>query len=218
MSIKKSVSFLVLIVLCICGIFFFENQKYLIISLSLSLVSLYFFSLWTEKKSFGERRIAVSAVMTALSVAGRFIPVIKPVTSLVIISGMCLGCETGVITGIMTAFVSNFYFGHGPWTSFQMLAWGFIGFMSGVLSEFIRKNRYVLLGYGLLCGIAYSFIMDIWTVLWYNGSFDLKLYLSALVSAVPYTISYAVSNVIYLYFLSGAFVKKLNRLITKYRI
>ena len=217
-TVKITVPFILVPLLAVGGTLVFRTEKYLIVSMAVAVFSLLLFSVSFERKSTGERRLAVSAVMTALSVAGRFIPVFKPVASLVIITGVCLGSETGFLTGAMTAFLSNFCFGQGPWTSFQMLAWGLIGFMAGVFSKVLRKNRYVLIAYGFLCGIAYSFIMDIWTVLWYSGRFDPKLYLSALLSAVPYTVSYAVSNAVYLYFISDSFIRKLSRIKTKYRI
>lgn len=59
------------------------------------------------------------------------------------------------------------------------------------------KSRGLLLLYGLIAGIAYSFIMDIWTVLWYNGTFNVGLYGAALLSAVPHTIAYMVSNLLF---------------------
>ena len=99
--------------------------------------------------------------------------------------------------------------------AFQMLAWGLIGLFAGIFSEKLLKSRALLLIYGALTGIAYSFIMDIWTVLWYNRGFDIKLYLAALVSAVPYTVSYAVSNVLFLYLLAKPFGEKLSRIKTK---
>lgn len=99
-----------------------------------------------------------------------------------------------------------------------MLAWGLIGLFAGIFSEKLLKSRTLLLLYGALTGVAYSFIMDIWTVLWYNQGFDIKLYLAALVSAVPYTVSYAVSNVLFLYLLAKPFGEKLERIKTKYGV
>ena len=76
----------------------------------------------------------------------------------------------------------------------------------------------LLLIYGALCGVMYSFIMDIWTVLWYNKGFSLGLYGAALVSAIPYTLSYMVSNVLFLALLFKPFGVKLERVRVKYGI
>ena len=162
--------------------------------------------------------MVIAAVMTALCFAGRFIPILKPIAALTIITALYLGGEAGFLVGAMSAILSNFYFGQSPWTAFQMLAWGLIGLFAGIFSEKLLKSRALLLIYGALTGIAYSFIMDIWTVLWYNRGFDIKLYLAALVSAVPYTVSYAVSNVLFLYLLAKPFGEKLSRIKTKYGV
>lgn len=73
----------------------------------------------------------------ALTVAGRaafyWAPQVKPVSALVIVAGVCLGAESGLLTGAMSAFLSNFFFGQGPWTPWQMFGFGLIGFLAGVL-------------------------------------------------------------------------------------
>ena len=182
------------------------------------MLALLLFTAGFEKRSTGTRRMVITAVMTALCFAGRFIPFLKPISALTIITGMYLGGEAGFLVGALTAVLSNFYFGQGPWTAFQMLAWGMIGLFGGVLSPLLRKNRMFLLGYGLIAGLMYSFTMDIWTVLWYAEGFSIKLYLSALVTAIPYTASYAVSNVLFLALLAKPFGEKLERIKIKYGV
>ena len=49
----------------------------------------------------------------------------------IMLTAMYLGSEAGFLTGAMAALLSNFYFGQGPWTAFQMLAWGLIGWIAG---------------------------------------------------------------------------------------
>lgn len=43
--------------------------------------------------------------------------------------------ETGFLTGAITAFVSNMFFGQGPWTPWQILAFVLVGFSAGSLRE-----------------------------------------------------------------------------------
>ena len=158
------------------------------------------------------------SVLTALSVAGRFIPLLKPVAAMTILSGVYLGGEAGFLVGALSAVISNFYFGQGPWTPFQMFAWGLIGLIAGYLSRPMQKSRGLLLLYGLIAGIAYSFIMDIWTVLWADGYFNLSRYAAAVISAAQFTIIYAVSNVIFLLVFSKPIGKILERIKEKYRL
>ena len=216
--IKITVPFAIIPAIAILGALAFDEKKHIIISLAAAVFSLLLFAAGFEKKSTGTRRLVIAAVMTAMCFAGRFIPFLKPVAALTIITALYLGGEAGFLVGALSAVLSNFYFGQGPWTAFQMLAWGLIGFLAGIFSKKLLKSRVLLLIYGALTGIAYSFIMDIWTVLWYNQGFDIKLYLAALVSAVPYTVSYAVSNVLFLFLLAKPFGEKLGRIKIKYGV
>ncbi|MDR0499952.1 MAG: ECF transporter S component [Coriobacteriales bacterium] len=83
------------------------------------------------------RELAVIAVLTALAVVGRAIffmlPQFKPVAAIAIIAGVALGAESGFMVGALSAFLGNFIFGHGPWTPFQMLAFGSVGYFAGLL-------------------------------------------------------------------------------------
>ena len=158
------------------------------------------------------------AVMTAVSVLGRFIPFFKPITAITVITAMYLGGEAGFLVGSLSALLSNFYFGQGPWTAFQMLSWGLIGLVAGFLSEQLKRSRVFLLIYGVVSGIVFSLIMDVWTVLWYSAGFDWDLYLASVGAAVPHTILYAVSNFIFLFVLAKPFGDKLTRIKIKYRV
>ena len=196
----------------------FSARSYAFVSLAVAALSVALFISGFEKKQTGARRLVIVTVLIALACAGRFIPLIKPVASIVIISGIYLGGEAGFLTGAFSALISDFYFGQGPWTPFQMLAWGLVGLFAGLSSGVLKKSRAALLVYGALAGAAYSAIMDVWTVLWYNGAFDIKLYIAALGTAAHYTDSYAASNVIFLWVLARPFGQKLERMHIKYGI
>lgn len=195
-----------------------DSKRHLLISFGVAILAVVLFLTGFERKLTGSRRLVLVACMTALCVAGRFIPFFKPVTALTIITGMYLGGESGFLTGAMSALLSNFYFGQGPWTPFQMLALGLLGLCSGWLNRPLKRSRPMLLLWGVLAGIAYSMMMDVWTVLWYDGGFRLELYLSALLTALPYTAAYAVANFIFLWVLAKPFGEKLERVRIKYGV
>ncbi|MBR0087757.1 MAG: ECF transporter S component [Lachnospiraceae bacterium] len=196
----------------------FRQQHYSVTTLVVLVLSLLLFAAGYEKKKTGSRRMVLAAVMTALAILGRFIPYIKPMTALIILSGMYLGAETGFMTGALAAAVSNFYFGQGPWTPFQMFALGMIGLTAGFFSRPLKEKKLLLLVYGGFSGIVYSLIMDIWTVLWYNEGLVFELYKAAVLSAVPYTITYCISNVVFLAVLGRPIGEKLERIHVKYGI
>jgi len=202
----------------IAGNFFIDEKKHLFVSLTVVFLAFVFFISGIERKNIGTRRLVIISVMTALCVIGRFIPFFQPITALTIITAIYLGGESGFMVGASAAFLSNFYFGQGPWTPFQMLSWGLIGLIAGYLEKMLFKNKVFLIIYGVLSGIVYSLIMDVWSSLWYNGMFDLSYYKASIITALPYTLIYSISNFLFLMFLSEPFGKKLLRIKIKYGI
>ena len=204
------------------GVFVFRENMYAWISVVCVILALVLFYASFDKKIVGTRRMVIIAVMTALSVISRavfaMIPAFKPITSIVIITAIWIGPESGFLVGSLTAVISNFQFGQGPWTPFQMFTWGMIGLIAGYLGDPLRRSRVALAVYGALAGIAYSMIMDVWTVLWYGEGFRWDLYVAALGTALPYTIGYAVSNMIFLLVLGRPFGEKLQRVKIKYGV
>ncbi len=72
------------------------------------------------------------AVMCGIAVAARtafiWLPHFKPMAAIVIIAGVAFGAESGFLVGAVSALVSNFIFGQGPWTPWQMFAFEWLGF------------------------------------------------------------------------------------------
>ena len=163
------------------------------------------------------------SVMTAISVVGRFIfgpiPFFKPVTAIVVLTGIYMGPESGFLVGSLSAVVSNIFFGQGPWTPFQMFSWGVIGLVAGIPGlRAILRHRVPLVIYGIFAGMAYSGIMDIWTVFSLEGGWNWSRYLVALGTAVPVTITYCVSNVVFLMLTIKPIGEKMNRIQVKHGI
>ena len=204
------------------GALIFRDRQYAYITLCVAVLSCLPFFLHFERSANDVKRLILIAVMVALSVAGRmlFAPLqhFKPVTALVIITAMYFGSEAGFLTGALSAVLSNFYFGQGPWTPFQMFSWGMIGFFSGLLAPLLRRSRIALCIWGGIGGVLYSFLMDIWTVLWADGYFNLPRYFAAIASAVPVTAVYVVSNILFLLVLAKPIGKLLARMKTKYSL
>ncbi|MDR2106138.1 MAG: ECF transporter S component [Coriobacteriales bacterium] len=127
-----------------------SSPNYYLLALGVILVALVLMVVRFEGRKPRAREVVVLAVMTALAVAGRaaffMLPQFKPVAAIVIITGVALGAESGFLVGALAAFLSNFIFGQGPWTPFQMFAFGLIGFVAGLL--FHRQDR------GMQWGVA----------------------------------------------------------------
>lgn len=174
-----------------------------------------------EKSEKNSRITVIVAVMTALAVVGRFafaqIPGFKPVTAVVIITGIYLGRQAGFMTGALAALISNIYFGQGPWTPFEMLAWGITGFGAGLLNiSGLLEKKIPLLIYGAFAGLIYSLIMDIFTVISFTGSFSAEKYITTVIASAYFTGEYAFSNIVFLLLIMVPAEKIMKRLQKKY--
>lgn len=216
--LKIAIPFLLIPLAVLISNFVFGKVHYLLISLIVAALAVLLFIAGFEKKQVGSRRLVLAAVMTALCIVGRFIPFFKPITAITVISALYLGGQTAFLIGAISALLSNFYFGQGPWTPFQMMAFGLIGLIAGYISDILIKHKSLLLLYAVISGVIYSLIMDVWTVVWYSGGLDITLYLSAALTALPHTLMYAVSNFLFLWFLAKPFGEKLERIKIKYGI
>ena len=205
------------------GVSIFNDRNYMLVSAFVALLSCLPFFIAFETNENTGRELVVIAVMCAISVVGRLIfapiPGFKPVTAVVIITGAVLGAEAGFITGSMTALCSNIFFGQGPWTPFQMFSWGIIGFISGLIFfKRQKKNLIFIIIAGMLFGVLFSLLMDIWTTVSVSGEFIVNEYIACIIAAIPVTIEYAVSNAVFLAVLFNPFNKKLERIKTKYGV
>ncbi|MFR3452057.1 MAG: ECF transporter S component [Collinsella sp.] len=72
-------------------------------------------------------------VLAACAAAGRIlfapIPDFKPLSAIAIIAGATLGPRNGFMVGALAALTSNFFFGQGLWSPWQMYAWGVVGYV-----------------------------------------------------------------------------------------
>lgn len=223
---KKWLSYIILCLIVpavvLGGALLFKEKQYAWISLCVTVLSCVPFFLHFEHSENDVRKLILIAVMVAISVIGRFIfapiPGFKPVTAMVVITAMYFGGEAGFMTGALSAVISNFYFGQGPWTPFQMFSWGIVGFLAGVIADPLKKSKIVLVVYAIVSGVLYSLLMDVWTVLWADGYFNISRYAAAVISAAQFTVIYAVSNVIFLLVFSKPIGKILERIKDKYRL
>ncbi|MBQ9748899.1 MAG: ECF transporter S component [Clostridia bacterium] len=217
-SFLRILTLLLIPSVAVLGYFLLRGTGYVVTSVTVASLSVVLFLCGFDRRKTGSRRLVLVSVMIALSVLGRFFPLLKPVTAVAVITGVYLGMEAGFLTGAFSALISNFYYGQGPWTPFQMFAWGILAFLAGALARPLQKSRTLLCLYGALSGILYSLIMDIWSAVFASGGFSLPIYLAKVVTALPHTVLYAVSNVIFLFLMAKPFGEKLTRIKRKYGV
>ncbi|MCR5202452.1 MAG: ECF transporter S component [Lachnospiraceae bacterium] len=114
----------------------FKQQHYIIMSLLVLLTCILPFFMVFEYRKPRAREVVLLATMTAFAVVSNVICThtvpLHAGTAIVIITGISLGPEAGFLTGALSRLICNVFDGQGPWTPWQMVAWGLIGFLSGL--------------------------------------------------------------------------------------
>jgi energy-coupling factor transport system substrate-specific component len=112
---------------------------------------------WYERSRPDARIVALVATLAALAALGRIafaaLPNVKPTTDVVLISGYALGGAPGFVVGAVAGLTSNFFFGQGPWTPWQMAAWGVTGAIGAGLAV-ITRGRTGRWSLALVCAVV----------------------------------------------------------------
>jgi energy-coupling factor transport system substrate-specific component len=147
------------------------------------------------------------------------IPAFKPMIAIVIIAGVTFGAESGFLVGAMSAFVSNFIFGQGPWTPWQMFSLGLIGFIAGIFCQkgWLKKNRLDLCIFGCISTyLIYGGIMNLASILMYSNTITKTMVIATYISGIAYDTVHAIATIFFMYFLSNTMIEKLDRIRVKY--
>jgi len=117
--------------------FFMEQRHYILMSLLVLAVVIIPFLIMFEYRKPRARDVVLISSMTAFTAMGNVICThtipLHAGTALVVVSGISLGPEAGFLVGALGRLVCNIFDGQGPWTPWQMVCWGLIGFMSGLV-------------------------------------------------------------------------------------
>ena len=193
------------------------------ISLLIIICAMIPFFMVFEKRKPQARELIIIATLSAIAVAGRaaffMLPNFKPVCAIVIIAGVCFGAESGFLVGAVSGFVSNFFFGQGSHTPWQMFCFGIIGFIAGILFKkgLLKKTRLPLCIFGgLSVFFIYGGIINIGTMMGTGLTLTAASILARLISAIPMDLIHAGSTVFFLLILSQPMIEKLERIKTKY--
>ncbi len=184
------------------------------------------FFLAFEDKKPNARELVLIAVLCALAVASRavffWLPNFKPIYAIIILCGMLFGSQAGFLVGAVSAFASNFLFGQGPWTPWQMLAYGMCGCIAGLC--YYKKDRLPrdplslgLFGFAVVL-FAVCPLLDTSTVVTSLTVFTPASILAVYLTGLPVNLIQAACTFIFLLILSKPLLTKLRRIVTKYGI
>lgn len=198
------------------------RMYYLTITLIIIEVMLPFFCLFEARKP-QPRELVTVAVMAALAAASRaafaFLPSFKPITGIIMIAGIAFGAEVGFLTGALGIFASNFLFSQGPWTPWQMLAYGIAGFVSGLVFHKRREKFKPLLlavfGF-VMVAVLIGPLLDCCTVFTSLTIFSWPAVALVFAQGLPLNISHAAATALTLLLIGRPLLQKLDRLQIKY--
>lgn len=177
------------------------------------------------------RELAILAVMAALAVMARLVfiavPHFKPMGAIIMIAGLAFGPQSGFLVGVVAMAASNFIFGQGPWTPWQMLAFGVGGLGAGLLgktsllptSSLSRWQRVglALFGFGLTVAIVGP-ILDTSSVFLMLSKLTPASVLAIYGAGLPINITQGIAVALTLYLVANPLLNQLDRLKTKYGI
>lgn len=206
------------------GMYLLEDKKYYFISLLLIIEAMIPFAVAFERRKASSREIVVISVLCAIAVAGRIaffmLPLFKPIAAIVIVAGIAFGAETGFLTGAVSAFVSNFYFGQGPWTPWQMFALAMTGFLAGLIfhKRKFAKNRVIICFFGfVVVTVIYGPISDLSALAGVNTpTWEYMLTVWGL--GMPFNLVHGLSTAFFLFVIGRVLLEKIERIKTKYSL
>ena len=169
------------------------------------------------------RELVILTVMAALAAVSRvvfaFSPYLKTITGIIMITGIAFGPEAGFLTGAVAAFASNFFFSQGPWTPWQMFAYGVAGFLAGAVFHGRQKwqKPLVMAVFGFLTVLLIvGPLLDSCTVFTMLTTFTREGLLLIYGQGVPVNLMHGAGTAVTIAVLGKALLKKLSRLQTKY--
>jgi energy-coupling factor transport system substrate-specific component len=153
---------------------------------------------WLEGGPTSTKDLALVATLGGVAAAGRIlfapVPGVQPVTVIVVVSGVALGPRRGFAVGALAAIASNFFLGQGPWTPWQMLAWGGCGLLGGLAAPLLQGRLQLAIACFLL-GLAFSAAMDVWE--WYSFfPHTWQAFIVQMSRGIPFDLAHAIGNVV----------------------
>lgn len=213
------------VALVAAGLSGFSQTALLSFAVVIAALAVFFTSY--EKGGARLHEVMPTVVLAALAAAGRIlfaaVPSVKPVSAIAIIAGVALGRRSGFMVGALAALVSNFFFGQGPWTPWQMYAWGLVGYGAGALAQAglfggeggglrSRLGGAALLAYGFISSVAYGWVLNAWSVLGFlHTGLGFNL-LAVYAASLPFDVAHGVATVVFLAALYVPWRRKLKRI------
>lgn len=168
------------------------------------------------------RELVVIAVMCAIAIVARTaipIPHFKAIFAVIMLSGIAFGPEAGFMVGAISAFASNFFYGQGAYTPWQMMAYGAGGMLAGFCFAKGRlpQKPWIMALFGFFATILWvGPLLDCSHIFLMLSVINRDSILAALLSGFPVNLSQAICTVLIMLLFGRALLDKLDRVKTKY--
>jgi len=224
MKKKYSILLFFLFITCIILIFLSINQSYDVwgigtLFMMIATMGVMYFQF--EKGKITSKEISLVAILSGFSSVSRIpfaaIPSIQPCTYIIICTGYVFGPVAGFMVGSTTALVSNMFLGQGPWTIFQMFAWGSVGATASILKKFNIK-KFGLIVFGVVWGYLFGWIMNLWYWLLYIYPHSIQTLGFVAISSAWFDTLHAIGNAIFLLILGEKTIAILTRYKNRFHV
>ena len=178
---------------------------------------------WYERTRPDARIVALVATLAAFAALGRIafaaLPNVKPTSDIVLVSGYTLGAGPGFVVGALAGLTSNFFFGQGPWTPWQMAAWGVTGMLGAWLAVVTgrRLGRWPLALVCAIAGFAFTAVQDFgdWVTYSDHSLAQLGVYVG---KGLGFDAVYAVSCLLFALAFGPALARSIERFTTRLQV
>ncbi len=222
---KKFISFAMIgsILILVLSVLW-KDRYYLAFSLIMIFLIIIPFFISFEKKEIRAEEVVLISLLAAIAAIGRIpfasIPSVQPTTFVIIMTGLSFGGEVGFLVGSTGALVSNIVLGQGPWTPWQMFAWGMVGLTAGIFrGSSLCKSRIGRSIFGIIWGFLFGWIMNLWSLFYFQSeALSWKLFIASCISSFKFDLTHAITNVVFLNLFSDKWEKIFDRVKIKYGI
>jgi len=219
----KSISLTISVMVIVGAILILSKQDWGLLSLEIIFIALGFFYWICDKKSFSAKYLSVIATLSSIAAISRppfaIIPGVQPTTFLVISTGLIFGPQAGFLAGSTAAVLSNFFLGQGPWTPWQMFAWGMAGSTAGLLKIIYPKIELKgIILFNFIWGYLFGWIMNLWTWTSFISPLNLNSFFTVNAASFWFDTFHALGNAIFCLIFNTSLTKILQHFQRKLEI
>ena len=207
------------------------GRSYVAGSIAVVLCSMAPFLVRFESRRLHARELVTVAVMAALAVVSRaafaWAPGFKPIFGIIMVAGVALGPSSGFFVGAVSALASNFLFGQGPWTPWQMLGYGLCGFVFGLLGHagVLPQGRWSAKTKALACVLGFLTVfalcgpvLDTSSLFFLLSRITPEGVVAVYLAGAPVNAIHGAATAATLLLIANPLLGKLQRLCTKYGV